>query len=286
MKSSPLLKPFEAYLEAAFPLPNTPYALVYEAARYALFAGGKRLRPLLLLQTAEALGAPLKKAYAPAGALEMIHTYSLIHDDLPAMDNDDFRRGKPTLHKIYPEGQALLAGDLLLTQAFECLAEAPDFSSDEKIEMIRILSQAAGGRGMIGGQALDLDGQALSQEALDLMHQMKTGALFEAAVELGAVTARAPQTVRQALKRFARYYGLAFQIQDDIRDVTHPKEKHGKALSSDAAKNKATYVSLMGLDASREALARIMELAEAELRSFPELLEGLTPPLPQQQRSS
>lgn len=215
MTFKPYLKAFEERIENALPLPEGPQKIVYEAARYSLLSGGKRIRPLLTLLTAEAFGGSLEKAMIPALAIEMVHTYSLIHDDLPGMDNDDFRRGKPTLHKVYPEGQAILAGDLLLTEAFSLLSRTSEFRDEEKIAMISALAYASGGEGMIGGQAIDL---LKIHSDLERLHLMKTGALFAAAVELGALSCQVPREARKTLKKFASSLGLAFQIIDDVLD--------------------------------------------------------------------
>lgn len=265
MNTSSLVKTFEAQLDSALPLPSGPHRLVYEAARYSLHSGGKRLRPLLVLTTAQALQGNLERAYPFAVALEMIHTYSLIHDDLPGMDDDNFRRGKPTLHKAYNEGQAILAGDLLLTQAFEHILKATVFTSDEKVEALSILAQEAGGEGMIGGQSIDLQGTAKTTKSLNLLHSMKTGALFQAAVELGALSAKASHNTRKALRRFAYSLGLAFQIMDDVLDVTHAKEKHGKETSSDFDNHKITYATLMGIEPSKKAAEELLNIALKEL---------------------
>lgn len=257
------LKAFESKLIEALPLPEGKERIVYEAAHYALLTGGKRLRPQLLWLTAEGLGASLEKALPAAVALEMIHTYSLIHDDLPAMDNDDFRRGKPTLHKVFPEGQAILAGDLLLTEAFRLLAECPLYSDKEKVALIRILSTHSGGAGMIGGQAIDLSSHHTDRSNLDRLHTLKTGALMAAAVEMGAVIAHASPESTQALSTFAKKAGLAFQIVDDLLDVTHPEAKHGK--TSDASNQKTTYVSLLGESKSLESANDVLASALQDL---------------------
>ncbi len=230
---------------------------VEKAARYSVMSGGKRLRPLLTLATAEALGAPIEHALYPACALELVHTYSMIHDDLPAMDNDDLRRGRPTLHKVYTEGEAILTGDYLLTIAFEKLASAPHLSADERLELIRLISQKSGAEGMITGQWIDLasENQKLSLEETDSLHLLKTGALIEASILAGAIVAKASPAIKEALSLFAKKLGLAFQIIDDVLDHTHPEEKHG--VKSDIDNQKSTYVSLLGVkkaEASAQAL--------------------------------
>lgn len=273
MLCSTLLSTFETGLKEAFPIPVGKHQVVYEAAAYALFSGGKRLRPLLVLTTAECLGGGLETALPAAIAVEMIHTYSLIHDDLPGMDNDDFRRGKPTVHKAYGEGQAILAGDLLLTEAFQTLASAP-LPDAAKIEMVQTLATCAGGKGMIGGQAIDLLGQINSRAELEQLHLMKTGALIQASVDLGALAAHAPFATRKALKHFAQLLGLAFQIIDDVLDITQPQAKHGHKISSDAENDKTTFVSLLGIDGSKEAACNTLALALKELEPLP---HDLTP---------
>lgn len=255
------LSEFEERLEKTLPIPQGPHKVVYEAARYSLLSGGKRLRPLLVLVTADALGGSLENAYPAALAIEMIHTYSLIHDDLPGMDNDDFRRGKASLHKVYTEGQAILAGDLLLTEAFALLANAPLSA----LEMIKTLSQASGGLGMIGGQAIDLLGTATTRQELETLHRMKSGALIAAAVDLGAIAAEAAPPMRAALKSFALSLGLAFQIIDDVLDVTQAEKKHGHKISSDAENDKTTFVTLLGIDGSKEAARTTLEEALSAL---------------------
>ena len=272
-----LLKAFEARLDQALPVPSKKYSQVFEAARYSLFSGGKRLRPLLILTAAYALSNSLKtdpeRAFIPACAIEMIHTYSLIHDDLPAMDNDDLRRGKPTLHRAYPEGQAILAGDLLLTSAFEVLATADGYTSDERIAMITLMAKKAGGEGMIGGQSLDLSGLATTQLELDLLHRLKTGALIEASLELAAIASKAPQEIREALGRFGAHLGLAFQIIDDVLDLSHPDNQHG--LSSDEQNDKLTYITLIGKERSEKAAEHLLSLAVKELDQLNYQLDDL-----------
>jgi geranylgeranyl diphosphate synthase, type II len=240
------------------------------AVRYSLDAGGKRVRPVLCLLSAEAVGAPLESAMPAALALEYVHTYSLIHDDLPAMDDDDLRRGKPTNHKVFGEGAAILAGDALLTEAFAVLARS------EKVEAISLLAEASGWRGMVGGQALDLEGEALTREgsSLDLehlqkIHRMKTGALIRAAVELGALLGEATERQRQDLRGYGDQIGLAFQIQDDILDATATEQDLGKRANKDAGRGKITYPALLGLDGARRALADATKQALCHLTAIP-----------------
>ena len=228
-------------------LDDTPVAA---AARYSLFSGGKRLRPLFTLSTAHSLKAPLEKALIPACAIELIHTYSMIHDDLPAMDNDDLRRGKPTLHKVHSEAKAILAGDYLLTIAFETLASS-DLDLSTKLELIKLIANRSASKGMIGGQWQDIESEKkrLSLEETEKLHHMKTGALIEASILAGAYVAQAPADILEKLSRFALKIGLAFQVIDDVLDHTHPHEKHG--VKSDLEKGKSTYVSLMGVEEAK-----------------------------------
>ncbi len=260
----------ESRLKELVPEEKNAYRSLFEAARYSLVNGGKRIRPILALATTETLGGREESALVPACALEMIHTYSMIHDDLPCMDNDDFRRGKPTLHKIYPAGHAVLTGDFLLTYAFQILAEAPHLSADQKIQMIHVLAKNAGGSGMISGQIMDIEAEnkILSQDHLNLLHQYKTGALLKAAVLFGCIAAGAEKRVADQLEIFSGNIGLAFQIVDDILDVTASEEKHGRKLPSDVNNHKTTYVSSLGMEKSRQT-------ADALLKSSLEILQGL-----------
>ena len=239
------------------------FTLIFEAARYSLLNPGKRLRPLLTLKTAEALGGNLEKALVPACAIEMIHTYSLIHDDLPCMDNDDLRRGKPTLHKLYPEGQAVLAGDLLLTYAFETLSNSPHLSPSQIVEMIQVLAKYSGGEGMIGGQSLDLlsEGKQISWETLKTLHLGKTAALIKASLEIGAIIAEAPSETRTLLSQIGEEIGLSFQMVDDILDVEGNQELLGKPLFSDLKKEKSTCISLLGLAETKKISNQLLESA-------------------------
>ena len=232
-----------------------------EAMRYSTLAGGKRVRPVLVYATGEALGAPLERLDAAAAAVELIHVYSLVHDDLPAMDDDDLRRGRPTCHRAFDEATAILTGDALQARAFEVLAHASTaIPANARIEMLRLLADAIGTRGMAGGQAIDLAAvrQELTEAALERMHRQKTGALIQASVELGAVSAGlADAAERAALAQFGAEIGLAFQIQDDILDVEGNTDTLGKRAGADAERVKPTYPSVLGLEAARaQALAR------------------------------
>ena len=229
---------------------------VDEAMKYSLLAGGKRIRPLLLMATADTVGGNGYNYLPVACGLEMIHTYSLIHDDLPLMDNDDYRRGRLTNHKVYGDGMALLAGDALLTLAFEVMLEQKNVSSDVLVETIREVAMCAGNYGMVGGQALDIDaeGKEISMTDLNTLHAAKTGAMFIAAVRSGARLAGADSQQLLALTKFADLIGLAFQITDDILDVEGNLQEMGKTAGSDARKAKTTYVTLYTL-AGAKALA-------------------------------
>lgn len=261
---------------------EVPYNHLFQAARYAI-GEGKRIRPLLTLITARMLGVSDTVSLTPACAIELIHAYSLVHDDLPCMDNDDFRRGKPTVHKVYKEGHAVLTGDFLLTYAFEIIAEAPALSAEQKLELISTLSKSAGGHGMIGGQVMDIaaEGKKLDLDTLRYLHKHKTGALIATSIDFGVIMA-APGVVsiaeRQLLRQFGENIGLAFQIIDDIIDVTQSESKHGKAVASDVMNDKTTYVGLLGLEGSRQAALELWESSCALLRLLPfdtRLLEKL-----------
>ena len=246
---------------------NANPAIIFEAMEYSLFAGGKRLRPIMLMAAADAVGGKGTDYVKMACGLEMIHTYSLIHDDLPAMDDDDYRRGKLTSHKVFGEGMAILAGDGLLTAAFTTMLSQSHVDPAVILAVVKEISTAAGAYGMIGGQVIDLtsEGKAIDLETVQLMHQGKTGALFEAALRAGAQLAGALQWQVAALTEYAQQFGLAFQITDDILDVVGSQEKIGKPVGSDLKNHKATYVTLYSLEE-----ARIMgkEAVDQALRSL------------------
>jgi len=250
---------------------DIPQRSLYKAARYSLLAGGKRLRPVLAMATADAFGCPEEKAIDAACALEMIHTYSLIHDDLPCMDDDDLRRGKPTLHKAFPESHAVLAGDYLLTHSFEVIASDKFLSDLQKVNLIRLLASSAGGRGMIGGQIMDIEaeGTAIELSALEAIHSHKTGALIVASVEVGGIIAEVDAEQMDKLRQFGRDIGLAFQIIDDVLDVTATQENLGKTSASDLANNKSTYVSLMGIACAREKAEKLLLSAKKAISELP-----------------
>ncbi len=239
-----------------------------EAMRYAVLDGGKRLRPLLVLAASEAVQGLPEAALRGACAIELIHAYSLVHDDMPCMDNDVLRRGKPTVHVQFGESAALLAGDSLQTQAFELLTPAADLvPAAMQADQCRILARASGGQGMAGGQAIDLAsvGLQLTQDELQHMHALKTGALLQASVMLGVATGQCSAEAAQQLQQYASAIGLAFQVVDDILDVTADSQTLGKTAGKDAANDKPTYVSLMGLDASRQYAQQLHQQAQAAL---------------------
>lgn len=264
-----LLK-IEDELNRLLTFPDSPQNRLFEAARYMTLSGGKRLRPLLALATVSACNGPLDLALAPACALEMIHTYSLIHDDLPCMDDDDFRRGLPTLHKKYDEATAVLTGDFLLTYAFEVLSQAPGLSSEQKLRMIQTLAIRSGGNGMIAGQILDIESlPEMTLDKLKVVHQKKTADLLIAALEIGGIISNASSEHLDDLRAFGSEIGLAFQIIDDVIDLTSSFEKHGRAYSSDELNGKTTYVSCLGLDGAKDAAQTLLKSSLNRLESFP-----------------
>lgn len=259
----------EAALDRALPIAEPP--AIYEAMRYSLLAGGKRLRPILCLASCELLGGAIATALPTACALEMIHTMSLIHDDLPAMDDDDYRRGKLTNHKVYGEDMAILAGDGLLAYAFEYVATHTEGIPPERvIRAIALLGRASGAAGLVGGQVVDLASEGdpnVTAETLHYIHTHKTGALLEACVVSGAVLAGGSEEEIERLSRYARNIGLAFQIVDDILDITATREELGKTAGKDLQAQKVTYPSLWGLEASRERARELVAEAIAALNS-------------------
>ena len=259
-KSAKTDRALAAYVDSWSDAPRT----LVDAIRYSLFAGGKRVRPALALGAAELIGGDDSVALPAACALEMIHTYSLIHDDLPAMDDDDLRRGKPTLHKVYGEAMAILAGDALSTMAFDVLAETGD------VRVVRELAVASGVSGMAGGQVADLEseGKRISMEELRALHAKKTGALIRVAVRCGAILAGADEARLADLTRYGEEVGLAFQIADDVLDVIGAEELMGKRAGSDAAKNKSTYPALLGVEESQRLANEAADRAVAALAKF------------------
>ncbi len=237
---------------------------------YSLMAGGKRLRPILLMAAADAVGVDGTKFRTAACALELIHTYSLIHDDLPAMDNDDYRRGKLTNHKVYGDGIAILAGDALLTLAFTVIFRQQDVPAEALLRVADEISQAAGTAGMVGGQVLDLEAEnrRISMDELRRVHMGKTGALFRAALRSGAILAGASKDQLAALTTYADHFGLAFQITDDILDVVGTAEDIGKPVGSDEKNHKSTYVTLTSLAEAQKLAQRTVDEAVAALRTF------------------
>lgn len=271
---SETLKPFmsmhipkvEQEIEKLVKTLPAPPSLI-ESMSYSLEAGGKRVRPLFVLAVLDAFKKDLEVGYKVGAAVEMIHTYSLIHDDLPSMDNDDFRRGKLTNHKVFGEALATLAGDALNTLAFGVLARLQDVSAEVRIELVELLSVAAGAEGMVGGQVLDIEGEkrTLNLHELEHVHRNKTGALLRFSIESGAVLAGASQQEREALVAYADHIGLAFQIQDDILDIEGTTEELGKTAGKDVASDKSTYPALLTLEGAKEKLENHYTLALAAL---------------------
>jgi geranylgeranyl diphosphate synthase, type II len=244
---------------------------IYEAMRYSLLAGGKRLRPILCLATCELMGGTRDMAMPTACSLEMIHTMSLIHDDLPAMDNDDYRRGKLTNHKVYGEDIAILAGDGLLAYAFEFIAAHTQAAPDRVLKVIAHLGKAVGAAGLVGGQVVDLQSEGKSDTTIDTLsfiHRHKTGALLEASVVCGAMLVGANDTDLQRLSRYAQNIGLAFQIIDDVLDITATQEELGKTAGKDLEAQKATYPRFWGIDESKRQANQLIAEAKAELQPF------------------
>ncbi len=261
----------ETVLTALLPMPNGLQSSIMEAMRYAALDGGKRLRPFLMVETARMLGYENKGLYIAAAALECLHVYSLIHDDLPCMDDDDLRRGKPTVHKAYNEAMAVLAGDGLLTQAFALLVRN-DVHPDPaiRIALIEGLTNAGGVKGMIGGQVIDISVKEgdRDEKLITELQALKTGALIEYAVMAGAILADAQKHEREALRAYAHDIGLAFQIKDDILDVEGDVETLGKAVGKDENLGKATFVSILGLDGARKRAQILGDRAKYHLESF------------------
>jgi geranylgeranyl diphosphate synthase type II len=269
-----------AALDTLFDAPAPELARLYDAMRYSVTNGGKRVRPLLVYAACEALGGRAETANGAACAVELIHAYSLVHDDLPAMDDDDLRRGLPTTHKAFDEACAILAGDGLQSLAFSVLTDSKltPQDADTRLNMVATLAHAAGPAGMVGGQAIDLGsvGLKLDQKALEFMHRHKTGALIEASVKLGALASgRASQDQLNALQIYARAIGLAFQVQDDILDVESDTATLGKRQGADIARDKPTYPALLGLDEAKAYALELRDQALVALRSFDAAAEPL-----------
>ena len=267
----------ETALDQALPVvyPET----IYESMRYSLMAGGKRLRPILCLATCELMGGSIAQAMPTACALEMVHTMSLIHDDLPSMDNDDYRRGKLTNHKVYGDDVAILAGDGLLAYAFELIADQTEGVPAKAIlDVIRRLGRAVGASGLVGGQIVDLASEGKSDtsiETLNFIHMHKTAALLEVSVVSGAILAGANTDVVERLSRYAQNIGLAFQIVDDVLDITSTQEELGKSIGKDIQAQKATYPSIWGLEESKQQAATLIQTAKDELDPFGPLKQPL-----------
>lgn len=258
----------DAALDAALPPARTKPSTIHKAMRYSLFAGGKRLRPILCIAAAEAVGGTAHAALPAACAVECIHTYSLIHDDLPCMDDDDLRRGKPTSHKVFGEGIAVLAGDALLTHAFAVLAQAKAAKRYPLSALVAELATASGSLHLIAGQVADLEGEGkpTSPAQLRFIHESKTAALLTASVRLGAMSANAKPSDLEQLTTFARALGLAFQVIDDILDVTQTSEKLGKSAGKDVAAQKATYPAVLGMAKAQKEAARLTEISLSALK--------------------
>ncbi|NJL82220.1 MAG: polyprenyl synthetase family protein [Chloroflexaceae bacterium] len=267
----------EAELDRSLPIGKPEK--IYESMRYSLLAGGKRLRPILCLASCELIGGTLEMALPAACALEMIHTMSLIHDDLPAMDNDDYRRGKLTNHKVFGDDIAILAGDGLLAYAFEYVAtQTRNVPPQQILEVVARLGRTVGAAGLVGGQVLDLESEGrtdITTDILTFIHTHKTGALLETSVLAGAILAGASPEDRERLSRYAQRIGLAFQIVDDILDITATQEELGKTAGKDVRAQKATYPSLWGLEASQTQAQQLVDAAVAELAAYGSLADPL-----------
>jgi geranylgeranyl diphosphate synthase type II len=263
-------KQVDTALDRLLPRASTRPKTIHEAMRYSIFAGGKRLRPVITLAAAEVIGGKTEAALPLACAVECIHTYSLIHDDLPAMDNDDFRRGKPTSHKVYGEGIAILAGDALLTIAFEMVAGAKPSARYSSAALVKELAHASGSQALVAGQVADLEGEGKKLKLSDLqyIHENKTAALITSSIRLGAMSANATPRQLAGLTEFGLSLGLAFQVIDDILDVTQTTEKLGKSAGKDIAAQKATYPALLGLDKAKKEADRLTQRARAALKPF------------------
>ena len=263
----------EAQLEALLPVPEAAEARLIEAMRYAVLGGGKRMRAFLVMQTAHLFSVNQTCAARVAAAVEMLHAYSLVHDDLPAMDDDDLRRGKPSCHKAFDEATAILAGDALQTRAFEVLAEEDTHADAEaRCELVTSFAYAAGARGMVGGQMIDMlaEGKTLSGPEITRLQALKTGRLIQFSAEAGAILGRAPQAQRHFIAAYGRELGGAFQIYDDVLDEEGDAAALGKTAGKDAAQGKATMVSILGLERARAQAERLADQAAAHLESFGE----------------
>ncbi len=263
----------DRFLETIIPTVETAPTTLHESMRYSLFAGGKRIRPILAIAAAEAVGAPSRAILPVASSLELIHTYSLIHDDLPAMDNDDYRRGKLTNHKVYGEAMAILAGDALLTLAFELCSRRDLLNGLDALHQVQIiheLAQGAGNLGMVGGQVLDIqaENKAINLSTLQAIHAHKTGMLIRAAVRMGAIVSAATPAQLEHLTLYAEDAGLAFQIADDVLNVTGTREELGKNANTDAQRGKKTYPTFYGVEGARTLAAQCTDRAICRLQTF------------------
>jgi geranylgeranyl diphosphate synthase type II len=270
-------KQIDRALDRYLPKADVRPPTIHKAMRYSLFAGGKRLRPILCLAAAEAGGGKIENALPLACALECIHTYSLVHDDLPSMDNDDFRRGRATCHKVFGDGIAVLAGDALLTIAFEIVSRAKPTRRYDMATLLREVAVAAGSQKLIAGQVADLEaeGKKSTRAQLRYIHENKTAAILTTSVRLGAMSANADAKKLQTITNFGRALGLAFQVIDDILDVTQTSEKLGKSAGKDIAAKKATYPAVLGLDQSRAEAKRLTKQAHNSLSIFGKKAEAL-----------
>ena len=259
----------EEALQSLF-LRNTPYNRLQEAMRYSLLAGGKRVRPVMTLAFCEALGGEARRALSLGVALECVHTYSLIHDDLPCMDDDDLRRGRPTCHKVYGETMAVLAGDALQAEAFRLISIAQDLSAEQRIEAVLTLASSCGGDGMVAGQVLDTEGLAHDEASLRDLCLRKTGGLLAAAAHLGCIAAGALPEVRLQATEYAKHLGLAFQVRDDMLDIIADQDEFGKPIGSDREEGKQTFADLLGLEGCAALVAEETALAKEAIRDFPE----------------
>jgi farnesyl diphosphate synthase len=268
----------EAQLEALLPVPQAPEARLIEAMRYAVLGGGKRMRAFLVMQTAQLFSVNQTCAARVAAAVEMLHAYSLVHDDLPAMDDDDLRRGRPSCHKAFDEATAILAGDALQTRAFEVLAEEDTHADPEaRCELVTAFAYAAGARGMVGGQMIDMlaEGKTLGAPEITRLQALKTGRLIQFSAEAGAILGRAPQAQRHFIAAYGRELGGAFQIYDDVLDEAGSADELGKTAGKDAAQGKATMVSILGLERARAQATHLADQAAQHLESFGERAELL-----------
>ena len=259
----------ETYLDSLF-TGSTAYQKLYESIRYSLLAGGKRIRPVLTLEFARMGGIDWHLALPYGCALELIHNYSLIHDDLPCMDDDDLRRGKPTNHRVYGETLAVLAGDALQPEAFRLMAEAPCLSADNRLEAICTLSRACGADGMVAGQVLDTVYDVSDEAGLTVLNRLKTGVMISAAAELGCIASEMPAAMRRQALAYADALGRGFQIRDDMLDVEGDQAVFGKPIGSDAEEGKVTFVNVIGLDGCRRAVSACTEQAKAAVADWPD----------------